>query len=137
MMAGTMMQLGAYQFSIDTAAYQELQRSTQYRWAAQARVGAADALQFTGFGADTITLNGVIYPHFKGGLDQLTRLRAQASVGIPLPLVAGTGRILGAWVVETITEGQRVFAAQGAPLRQDFTLSIRRYDGGLRSLLPF
>ncbi|WHQ83905.1 phage tail protein [Tritonibacter mobilis] len=137
MMADTMMQLGAYQFSVDNAAYQSLERSTEYRWAAQERVGAHDALQFTGFGADTISLRGVIYPHHKGGLEQLDKMRRQASIGIPLPLLAGTGRILGVWVVESVREGQRTFGPQGAPLRQDFGISIRRYDGGLRSLLPF
>ncbi len=137
MMAGTMLQLGSYQFSIDSAAYQSLNRSTAYRWAAQERIGAADALQFTGFGADAITLQGVIHPHFRGGLDQVTKMRATASLGFPLPLVAGTGRVLGIWVIERVSEGQRSFAAHGAPLRQDFTLNIRRYDGGLRSLLPF
>jgi phage protein U len=137
MMAGTMMQLGAYQFSIDNAAYQNLERSTEYRWAAQERVGADDALQFTGYGADTISLRGVIYPHFKGGLAQLDKMRRQAAIGIPLPLIAGTGRILGVWVVESVREGQRTFTHHGAPLWQEFGISIRRYDGGLRSLLPF
>ncbi|MFY0309621.1 phage tail protein [Leisingera sp. D0M16] len=132
-----MLQLGSYQFSIDNAAYQNLQRSTEYRWAAQERIGAADCLQFTGFGSDSITLQGVIYPHFRGGLGQVDKMRRTASLGFPLPLVAGTGQVLGVWVVEGVSEGQRTFAAQGAPLRQDFTISIRRYDGGLRSLLPF
>ena len=77
MMAGTMLQLGGYQFSIDNAAYQSLSRSSEYRWAAIEQVGAADALQFTGLGPDTITLQGVIYPHFKGGLDQLNRRGAR------------------------------------------------------------
>lgn len=137
MMARTMLQLGGYQFSINNAAYQNLSRSSEYRWAAIEQIGAADALQFTGLGPDTITLNGTIYPHFKGGLDQVNRMRGAAELGLPLPLVAGTGRILGLWVIEGVREGQRKFAAQGAPLRQDFTLNIRRYDGGLRSLLPY
>ena len=131
------MQLGPYQFSIDNAAYQNLTRSAEYRWAAQERVGAADALQFTGLGADSISLQGVIHPHFRGGLDQVTRMRLTAEFGVPLPLVAGTGKILGIWVIEGVSEGQRTFAAQGAPLRQEFTVNIRRYDGGFRSLLPF
>ncbi len=136
-MAGTMMQLGSFQFSIDSAAYQNLSRNTEYRWAAQERIGKADALQFTGYGADTISLRGVIHPHFKGGLGQLDKMRAQASLRFPLPLIAGTGRVLGAWVIQSINEGQTVFAEHGAPLRQEFSISIRRYDGGLRSLLPF
>lgn len=136
-MSEPMMQLGLYQFSLSTAAYQELSRGTEYRWAAQARVGAADSLQFTGLPAETLELRGVIYPHYKGGLDQLTRMRAQASLGVPLPLLSMGGRVLGLWVVEAVREGQRIFARGGAPLRQEFDIKLRRYDGGLRSLLPF
>lgn len=137
MMAGRMMQLGLYQFSIDNAAYQRLFRSTEYRWASIERIGKQDALQFTGLGGDTITLQGVIYPHYKGGLGQVDKMRLTASLGVPLPLIAGTGKVLGIWVIERVSEGQRTFADRGAPLRQDFTINVRRYDGGLRSLLPF
>ncbi|MBY6056747.1 phage tail protein [Leisingera daeponensis] len=136
-MAGRMMQLGAYQFSLDDAAYQRLYRSTEYRWGAIERMGKNDALQFTGLGADSMTLQGTIYPHFKGGLGQVDKMRLSGSLGLPLPLIAGTGKVLGLWVIERVGESQRTFAEQGAPLRQDFTISIRRYDGGLRSLLPF
>lgn len=136
-MPDVMMQLGFLQFSIDRAAYQELSRSTEYRWAAQQRVGAADALQFTGPGSDEIDLRGVIYPEYKGGLGQLDAMRRQASIGFPLPLILGTGRVLGLWVVTGVQEGQRVFARGGAPRRQDFSIRLRRYDGGLRGLLPF
>lgn len=136
-MSRTMMRLGVYRFSIATAAYQELTRSTSYRWARQERIGVNDALQFTGLGPETIDLRGVVFGAFAGGTGQLDRMRLQASIGIPLPLITGTGRVLGLWCVERITEAQSVFVAQGAPLRQAFDLSLARYDGGLRALLPF
>lgn len=136
-MSEVMMQFGAFQFEIDTATYQQLDRSTEYRWSRQSRIGAHDALQFTGFGPETIEVSGVIYPHFRGGLGQVDKMRLQASIGVPLPLVSGLGRVLGLWVAETVTEGQTVFAAQGIPMRQDFSMRIARYDGGLRAILPF
>jgi phage protein U len=136
-MAEVMMQLGFFQFSIDDATYQRLSRSTEYRWARQARIGSNDALQFTGYGPETIELEGVIYPHFRGGLKQVDRMRTQASLGVPLPLVSGIGKVLGLWVVEAISEGQEVFAARGIPHKQDFTMRMARYDGGLRSLLRY
>ena len=134
-MAEVMMQLGLYQFAIDSATYQKFTRSTEYRWARQARIGSNDALQFTGLGPDVIDLDGVVYPHFRGGLNQINKMRTQASVGIPLPLVSGIGKVLGLWVIEAVTEGQEIFAAQGIPHRQNFTMRMARYDGGLRSLL--
>jgi len=136
-MAEVMMQLGLFQFSIDDATYQRLSHSTEYRWARQPRIGTNDALQFTGYGPETIELEGVIYPHFRGGLNQVDSMRSQASLGLPLPLVSGIGKVLGLWVIEGISEGQEVFAAQGVPQRQDFTMRMARYDGGLRSPLRF
>lgn len=136
-MAETMMQLGLFQFSLDTAAYQSLSRSTEYKWSRQARIGNHDALQFTGYGNDGITLEGVIYPHFRGGLDQIEKLKRQAKFGVPMPLVSGRGKVLGLWAIESIGETQTIFAPGGIPRRQDFTMRITRYGGTLRSILPF
>lgn len=132
-----MMQYGILQFSIATAAYQRLERSTSYRWARQAQIGSHDALQFVGYGEDRLELEGVIFPHYRGGAGQLDRMRRQASVGVPLPLVSGYGRFLGVWCCSRISETQDAHLPGGVPLRQEFRMGLERYDGGLRSLLPF
>lgn len=123
----TMMQLGYYKFAIYTAAYQELNRSTQYKWGAQEVVGGWDNLQFLGPGEDTKTLTGVIFPEHKGGVGQLDFLRDMASKGKPQLLISGTGKILDQWVITSIEEGQTKFAAFGVPRRQEFTISLRKY----------
>lgn len=132
-MAEVMLQWGGFQFSIATAAYQTLTRSSEYRWARVARIGTNDALQFTGYGPDTVELSGMIYPHFKGGLGQLDRMRQQAAFAFPRALVSGYGKFLGIYVAEQVTEGQTVFAPGGIPHRQDFTIRLARYDGGFLS----
>ena len=63
-----MMILGAYRFCIKNSAYQTLKRVTEYNWQSHNRIGNNPALQFVGNNADTIELEGVIYPQFKGGL---------------------------------------------------------------------
>lgn len=122
-----MMQLGEFQFGISTATYQELQRSTEWRWPAQDRFGKMSALQFTGPGADTMTLPGVIFPEWNGGVVQLDAMRALGDAGEPHALVGGDGASMGKWVVEGVDEGQTVFAAAGVPRRVDFTLKLRRF----------
>lgn len=136
-MSETMMRIGAYRFAIATAAYQSLERTSGYTWARQTRVGTNDALQFTGPGPETLNLSGVIYPYFRGGLGQLDGMRRSASIGIPLPLIDGRGRVLGLWAIESVTERQAIFDRRGIPKRQDFEMRLTRYDGGLRGLLPF
>lgn len=126
--ATVMMQLGSFQFGINTAAYQELRRRTAYSWASQERFGKSANRQFTGPGDDSMTLSGVIYTEFRGGIRQLDAMRQLASRGRPMLLIDGYGRVMGHWIVESIEEGQTVFAAFGRPRKQEFTMQLVRRD---------
>jgi phage protein U len=132
-----MLRMGPLKFSVDQAAYQSLSRSAEYRWARLPQIGRNDALQFTGLGPETVELSGVVFPFYKGGAGQIDRMRLTGSIGLPLPLIDGRGRVLGLWVIERVTEDQETFAAFGVPRKQSFSMRLSRYDGGIRSLLPF
>ena len=107
--------LGDYQFSMDTAAHDQLQRSTSYLWKQQQRLGRDAAQQFLGKQSESIKLSGTIYPHFRGGLEQMAELREAANEGEPLGLVDGRGNNLGQWVVKQITESESNYIAEGLP----------------------
>lgn len=126
--ATVMMQLGSYQFSVNNAAYQELRRNTTYTWASQDRFGKMPALQFTGPAGDAITLSGVVFTEFRGGIGQVEEMRAEADLGVPLLLVDGYGNVMGLWVIESIDETQSTFAAFGRPRKQEFTLQLRKRE---------
>ena len=127
-MLDVMLALGNFRFSLDTAAYNELQRSTGFTWADQARIGTNPALQFTGKEAETINLKGLIIPEYKGGLGQLKDMRKIGHEGKPLKLVSGTGEYLGEWVITNITETQNVFGQAGTPRKVEFGIALKRYD---------
>lgn len=129
-METVMLQLGPYQFGLSTAAYQELTRTTEYRWPAQERFGQLAARQFTGPGDDSISLTGIIIPEFRGGTFQLDDMRAAAADGMPLMMVSGRGDIMGRWVIERVEEKQSIFAEQGVARRQEFGLQLRKFDDG-------
>lgn len=123
-----------FRFAIDTAAYQSLKRTTEWRWPAQDRLWNDPARQFTGRGQDEITLDGVILPAFRGGIGQLQRLReiadralTDASGTLPLMLVTGYGDVLGRWVITRLDEEQTVIGPSGAPVEQRFTLTLAAY----------
>lgn len=122
-----MMQLGGFQFGINTAAFQSLARSNEWRWPSQDRFGKPPVLQHVGQGAETITLPGVIYPEWRGGLGQLDAMRAQAGKGEPLTMVDGQGNMMGLWAIERIDEKQAIFADAGVPRKVEFTLQLRRF----------
>lgn len=126
--AFVMMQLGSFQFGLSTAAYQSLERSTEYRWPSQETFGALPVSQATGPGEDTITLQGVILPEFRGGFGQLDTMRDLAGTLQPLLLVSGEGRVMGRWCITKVQERQGVFAAYGLPRRQEFTINLKRFD---------
>lgn len=123
-----MMTLGQFNFELNTAVYQELKRTTDYRWPKQDRFGQAAARQFVGIGDDTITLPGVIFPAWRGGRGQVEAMREMAADGQPLLMVAGDGVVMGRWVIERIEDGQTVFGPAGAALKQEFTLALVKYD---------
>ena len=125
-----MLALGMFVFSLNTLAYQELQRQTDWRHASSNRVGAQPARQFIGRGEDSITLPGVLLPELAGDIDCLDELRRMANTGKAWPLVDGTGRMRGLYVIESLSEGQTLFFRDGTPRRIDFSLSLKRTDEG-------
>lgn len=126
-MINVMLMLGLFRFSVSTAGYQALTRSKEYRWQAQERYGQLPAQQYTGPGAESITLTGDIYPSFNGGLHQIDLMRYQANLGRPLMLVDGSGYVYGLWVILSIEENQETFFANGIARKQSFTITITRY----------
>ncbi len=132
-----MMGLGDFRFCLDTAAHQELERNSAWRWPSVERIGARPALQYVGPGEDKITMRGTIYPHFRGGLGQVSAMREQAAKGLPLLMIDGTGRVWGKYVITDIREGQSTFFSNGMPRKVDFDLSLSMYDDdGAGSIVP-
>lgn len=122
-----MMTLGEFRFGLSTAAYQEFKRTTVYRWSSQDVFSRTPSMQYLGPGEDSISLAGVVYTHFKGGLKQINDMRNEALKGEALLLTDGLGNIHGEWVIKRIEEAQSHFIAKGAPRKQGFTMAISYY----------
>lgn len=123
-----MMSLGQFVFSLDTLAYQQLQRATDWRHAQNPRVGARAASQFVGPGEDAITLDGVLVPDVAGKYSSLDTLRDMGGQGAAWSMVDGNGVVYGAWVILRINETGSLFFADGTPRRKQFTIELRRVD---------
>jgi uncharacterized protein len=126
-----MMALGSFRFGVNQANYQTFSRSASYRWQKQDRIGRAPAMQFLGPDAEEITLEGVIYPHFKGGLRQVELMRLIARAGVPLILVDGLGFFWQRWCIVDVSERRSVLMADGAPRKIEFTVRLQSYGGDL------
>jgi phage protein U len=130
-----MMALGMFVFTLETLVYQELQRQTDWRHGTTSRIGTNPARQFLGRGEDAITLPGVLLPALSGTPLSLDTLRVMADTGKTWPLIEGTGRILGTWVIESINETRTLFFTDGAARRIEFTIALKRTDDGRADLL--
>lgn len=126
-MSSVMLALGDFRFSIETAALQSLTRTSQWRWQGQQRVGQKPMQQYLGPDADTMSLNGVILPHYKGGTGQVDTMRQQANIGKALLLTDGNGGVHGKWVIVEIRETGKILMDNGQPRLVEFSLQIRQY----------
>lgn len=122
-----MMILGDYVFGLNTAAFQELNRSTEWRWTSQDVFDSRPALQFTGWGKDAITLPGIVFPEYWGGTGQLDALRSLGDQAEALTLIDGRGNVIGDFVVTGVQERASTFGPRGVALRQEFTITLERY----------
>ncbi len=130
-----MMALGMFVFSLETLAYQEFQRQTDWRHGSTSRIGTNPARQYLGRGEDSITLPGVLLPGLVGSPLSLDTLRMMADTGKAWPLVQGDGRIFGLWVIESLSETRTLFFRDGAARRIEFNLKLSRIDDGRVDLL--
>jgi phage protein U len=123
-----------YYFNLDTAVFDDLKRTSAFRWASQERLSRQPAQQAIGMGEEKMTLKGVVYPGFKGGLKQPQTLRSIGARLQPMSLVTGYGEALGTWCLTNIEEGQSAFLQGGIPRKQEFTLEFVRYGDDMQDV---
>lgn len=123
-----------FYFNLDTAAFDELRRQTEFRWASQERLSRRPAQQGVGMGEEKLSLKGAIFPTFKGGLKQLDTLRSIGSKLLPLNLTTGYGFVLGTWCLRSLEEEQGALLAGGIPRKQTFSLEFTRYGDDMQNV---
>lgn len=123
-----LMALGQFVFGMSTMAFNELQRQTRWKHAPGSRIGARDAHQYLGPGDDTVVLTGVLAPELTGTLDALKELRTMGDTGAAYVLVDGAGVVYGAFLIDSLDEGQSLHHTDGTPRKVDFTINLTRTD---------
>ena len=120
-----MMALGLFVFSLQTASYEELQRTTNWRHPSNSRIGSTPAYQFVGKGEDTITLKGSIYHELTQNRITLDQVRQMADTGKAYTLIEGTGKIYGLVIIESLDETKTYFFKDGAARKTEFTITLK------------
>src|SRR5471030_1957154 len=129
-----MLTLGFFVFQLQTVPYQSLQRSVDYRWPSNSRIGQRPTVQFLGGSEEKITLSGVLMPEITGGRLSLLALNVMADEGKAWPLLEGSGTIYGMFVVNSISETRTEFFSDGSARKIEFTLTLTRVDESLTGM---
>lgn len=123
-----LMSLGMFVFGLDTAPFETLKRTTSQRWSRAERVGRRAAQQNLGPGEDTITVDGTLVPELTGGPETLDKLREMMAAGKAWVLTAGTGEVMGRWIVTQVEETRSKLLGNGYPRKLTFGLTLQAYD---------
>ncbi|WP_035341446.1 MULTISPECIES: phage tail protein [Dickeya] len=128
-----MLTLGLFVFHLKTLPYSSLKRDVKYRWSENNRFGYRAAFQYLGKGTDTITLSGKIIPEVSGITSQLSMfaLEFMADSGRAWPLIEGSGKIYGMFIVDGFNYTNSDLFSNGSARSIDFTLSLKRVDDSL------
>jgi phage protein U len=121
-----LLSLGMFIFEMATLPFQELSRRTEWRHGQSPRFGARAANQYLGPGEDSITLSGCLVPEIAGSQDAVVTLRTMADQGESYPLVDGTGRIHGNFIIRTIDTRGGYLLDNGVPRKTDFNIDLQR-----------
>lgn len=132
--ARELMTLGMFVFSIDTALYDRLNRSREWRHATAERFGARAAAQYVGPGGDNVSISGLIVPEIAGRYSALDTLADMAATGDSYPLMNGLGRILGHYRIVRLDEDHAFIMAGGMPRNVAFKIELERSDDETDSL---
>ena len=120
--------IGMFPFSIPTIVHDELKRRSSWIHATSQRVGARDATQFVGVGAETLSIGGVAHAELSDGRASLDELRDMASSGNAWSVVDGAGQVYGAFVIQGIDEGLKELGPDGRPRKIEFSIDLLRVD---------
>ncbi|WP_313515470.1 phage tail protein [Brevundimonas sp.] len=120
-----LMTLGEIRFSVEEGSYRQLSQTLEIRVARMDRAGGKSGRQVLGEDM-TIDIEGVCYPGQRHAMDRVDSFVAAARTHKPQMLTDGRGNVWGEFLIERVERrtGEGAFDASGAPLREDFRLSL-------------
>jgi phage tail protein len=126
--------LGPFAFEAHGFGLTDIGRGLKTPWAAINVPGGMDRLQWLGGDSETVKIKGVLFPREFGGLDSLAGIRSLAEAGTPMHLIQRmgftVGNIISLFVVEAVDDGQSFIGPDGIPMRNTYSLGLKRVAGG-------
>lgn len=118
--------LGLFVFIMRTIPFNQYSRSQSWRHPNQSTVGTMPPAQFTGKDPEELTIEAELRPEVTGGILSIDILRKMAETGRPYPLITGSGKIIGSFVITGIQERGSRLNEDGSPRAIAFTLNLKK-----------
>nr|WP_314269830.1 phage tail protein [uncultured Kingella sp.] len=119
--------LGMFVFINKTIPYQSMDRSQSWKHPHGAIVGKdLPPSQFVGQDPEEITIKAELRPEITGGDGSIAWLRKMAATGQAYPLILGTGRLMGSFVITQIQETQSELMYDGKARSISFTMTLKK-----------
>lgn len=118
--------LGLFVFQTSSIPFQEYSRSQNWKHPHQNIVGGYAPSQYTGQDPEEITVNAELRPEITGGDNSIDKLREMADTGQPHPLILGTGRLLGSFVITSIQDKQSELMYDGKARSIQFSMTLKK-----------
>ncbi|KAA6405678.1 phage tail protein [Candidatus Tokpelaia sp.] len=136
-MSNVLMMLGPHMFTITALSFQKLSEEFSAEWAVMPHFGASPGLQFTGFGEDTKTISGVLFPQEFDNRIYIDAVTATIRAAIAVPFIswasglAMAATIHGRVVIKSIKKDHDYINRYGQPGRITYSIDIQPFiDGG-------
>jgi len=136
-MSNALMLLGPHIFTVAGLSFQKLTEEFAADWAVMPRFGGSPGLQFTGFGEDTKTISGVMFPQEFNSRAQIDAVTATIRAALPVPFIswasglAMAAAIHGQVVIKAIRREHDYINRFGQPGRITYSLDLQPFiDGG-------
>lgn len=118
--------IGMFAFTTDSTLFEAMDRDREWRHERTERFGAMAASQFTGPGADRLTISGKLVPEVLGRYGAIETLADMAGTGDAYPFMDGRGRVLGHYTIDRIGERLANLTEDGMARANDFTIELTR-----------
>lgn len=119
-----LMMLGSVMFTTDGTAFDSITRQWSFSWPAQQTASGNLLYQFTGANEQTQTIHGTVYPGQIGMEETVDMLAALGRSGKPVPLVMGSGQVMGCWCIRTVNKTGSVYMNNGKARKIEFSVEI-------------
>ncbi len=135
-MSAPLLALGPHIFQITELNFQSIKRVTAAKWPALSRFGTYPGRQFTGFGEDSVTIEGLLFPDEFNDREHYEALRATQAAKKPVALMGwalGTGvaaEVLGQVVILEIEDTQTSISRTGQGRKIEYAISLAPFHGG-------